>query len=155
MVDEIFDKKWEKSIWTGTPYADMPRLLKWAQNQRIKRKIPRRLGDWAQFSGRKFQQVRGISRHALYKQAALFERFDGTRLITIQPFKKDESISSCNSLLNWCFLRGLQISYVTEELSWFKPGQSVLYQIELKDEAIYIEYIKSNKRKAHFCWFVE
>jgi hypothetical protein len=149
----MFDKKWERNISIGNPYADTQRLLEWAQIQQIKRKINR--SDWAQLLGRKLQLVRGISRPPLYEQIELFERFNGTRVITSQPLKKNENLKDCNHLLNWCRIRGLKISSVNEELSWFKPGKSVLYQIELEDETRYIDYIRGNKKKALYGWIVE
>lgn len=88
----------------------------------------------------------------------LLEDKDGKRYLIFQPYKYCDSPLNREKLDKWCILRGLNAEYYPTELSWHRPGETILIIIEVNDNECFSNYIsryiKKNKADG-FVWYRE
>lgn len=127
--------------------GDRNRLLEWADIQQIEKPCSTYHNDWTQLLMGKVKGLIDVAYMPLQDHAKMYQRYDGSRVFISQPYRNKEDIENSMELSEWAESRGLEITLISEELSWHYPGSTVLFQVEIRDKEKYLAYIKENRKR--------
>lgn len=144
------EKYWLNIVKYGFINEEINRnvFLEWVNEFNIE-KVYTGLPLWPKMSGRKNQRISQLSDQESIPyslSSEMYIKYNGSRVLVSHFYGENLNHMDEREIEDFFTDRGMNFYWLSYDESWLNPGVSISIVVEIEDEDIYLNYIKSHSQ---------